>query len=207
VLTNDLGQRYGILDVWFKRYPTCAYCNSTLDVVLDLKRRYGISADEVERVTVRTFPTVKATVDNPLPENFTAAMLSMPYSVAVALLLGRVTPSEFEGEMWADPGLQSVMRKVHIEAAEEELLRAGLAHDRGTMVSIVCKDGKRYDGSAKAPRGDPMFPFTDEDVLEKYRRLASSVFDSATVEAIATLVRSLEEVDDITRLADLMRLP
>lgn len=205
-ITTNLGERFGILDVWFKSYPTCAYCNSALDVVMDLRRNHGISAEEVEQVIVKTFPTVEATVNNPAPENFTAAMLSMPYSVAMALREGRVTPREFEGERWTDDEVRGLMRRVSVVVAEEELLRAGLALDRGAMVKIICRDGKQYEGRASAPKGDPMFPFSDDDVLAKYKQLASEVFDASRIEAIAGVVRRLDQVDDAVRLADLLRL-
>src|SRR5207249_9606420 len=50
----DLGARWEIVDtgVTVKLYPSCAATHPPLDMLLDLKRRYGFAAEDVEAIDV-----------------------------------------------------------------------------------------------------------------------------------------------------------
>lgn len=199
-----LGNRYPIVDVWFKRYPTCAYANAALDVILDLIARHDIGEGDVKEVRIKTYAVVEKTINNPEPPNVLAAMLSLPYSAAVAIVEKKVTPREFTEEKLRDQKVSAVMRKVRLVVADEELNEFAVGRGRGAIVEIICQDGSRYEGRVKAPKGDTANPFTEEELLRKFETLASPMLDTAEINHIAKVVKSLEQFNDISNLTDLL---
>ena len=204
-ITQDLGESYSVEDVWFKRYPTCAYINSTIDIVLDLKQKYRISPNEVTEVVIKTFKKVENTVNNPNPDNLTAAMLSMPFAVSMAIHQGKITQEEFKDEWIGNVEVQDLMGRVRLVNSDKELTDLGLEKDRGAIVQIICKEGKKYEGSVRAPRGDPVYPLSDEEIHKKYQDLVTQVLPSPMAEKIEQHIHELERIDDITKLTELLR--
>jgi len=203
-ITEGFGENFAIMDVWFKRYPTCAYCNSALDIVLDLKNSNNLSPDEINSIKVKTFSMVENTVNNPDPDNGTAAMLSMPYTVAMAIHQGKVTQEEFKDDWLSNPQVRNIMRKVDVLIADEELTQMGLEFDRGAVVQIITNDGVLLEGSAKAAKGDPVYPLTDEELKTKYHILASQVLREEVVDEIAAIVWEVEHLNHVDELTTLL---
>jgi len=203
-ITRQLGQEYRILGVWFKRYPTCAYANPSLDVILELVDRHGIEASDVKEVRIKTYAVVEELIDNPDPSNTTAAMLSLPYCAAAALVDKQVTPRQFTEERLADKNIRDVMKKVRLIVADEELLQFAPVEGLGASVGIICHDGRRYEGRVHAPKGETRNPFTEEELLKKFETLASSVVGADKVNDIAKTLKRLEDIDDVGELASLL---
>ena len=205
-IVAGFGERYRILDVWFKRYPTCAYANASLDAILDLVAAHDIDEADVREVLIKTHSVVEKTLNNPCPPNVTAAMLSLPYNAAVAILERQVTPREFTEETLADERVRAMMAKVKIKAADEELAFA-VGPGRGSIVEIRCQDGTTHEARVKAPRGDTANPFTQEEFLGKFRALTSPVLDPSQSDEILRAVDNLESIEDVTGLTSLLSLP
>ncbi|HUW08535.1 MAG TPA: MmgE/PrpD family protein [Anaerolineae bacterium] len=202
-IVAGLGDRYRITDIWFKRYPTCAYANAALDVILDLVVGHDVQQGDVEELCIKTYDVVEQALNNPEPSNATAAMLSLPYNAAVAVVRRQVTPREFTEECLLDGMVRATMKKVKIVVADEELNRLAEGRGRAAIVRIVCHDGTEYEGSIKSPKGDTLNPFTDEELFGKFEALTSPILDGERIDSIATMVRNLEEVEtvrDLTRL-------
>ena len=71
-------------------------------------------------------------------------------------------------------------------------------------VEIVMKDGERLTGYVEYPKGELANPFTPEEIRETFRRLASCVLQAREIERIVQTVDGLEEVHDISKLADML---
>jgi 2-methylcitrate dehydratase PrpD len=205
-ITEGLGEEFAIVDVWFKRYPTCAYCNSALDIVLDLKENNNLTSDDINSVKVKTFSTVENTINNPDPDNVTAAMLSLPYSIAMAIHQGKVTQEEFKDDWLSSPQVRNLMSRVDLVIADEELTQMGLEFDRGAVVQIISNDGIMYEGSAKAAKGDPVYPLTDEELKNKYQILAAQVLKAELVDEIESIIWEVEYLNRIEELTKLLRI-
>jgi 2-methylcitrate dehydratase len=71
-------------------------------------------------------------------------------------------------------------------------------------VSVELKDGTRHSYTAKIAKGDPRNPMTEDEVREKFLRNASSAIAPMQAENLANVVRSLESIDDVKKLASLL---
>lgn len=204
-MMEGVGERYLILDVYFKPYPTCRYCQPATDVVLELVDKHKIRASDIEHALIKTYSVVERTVNNPNPTNVTAATLSMQYSIAVALAEGRSTPEEFTEEKLRDERIRNLMKKVEM-IVDDDLLYKFAPEVCGAIVEISCKDGSRYEGQIRISKGEPENPFTENELIEKYSGLAAQVIGTDKTEAILEQINKLEELSDLTELTRLLQL-
>lgn len=206
-IAAGLGERYRLMEVWFKKYPTCADANPVLDGVLALMRDQRLAEDDVQEVLVRTYAIVDNTINNPEPHNRTAAMLSLQYCVAVALLDGEVTLRQFADDRLDDERVRSTMRKVRMLVSEEELLSLQPGLGLGSIVAIICHDGRRFEQRVVAPKGHTLNPFSEQELMDKYLLLSQMRVDADTARAIAEMICRLDELPDMRELAQLLCCP
>ena len=95
-LTEDLGKTPRLLDpgITIKPYPNCWAHHKVLQAVLELRERYGIRPEEVERVLV-DLQMDKPTYRYRLPKTDLEARYSLSYGIALALLDGELTLRQY----------------------------------------------------------------------------------------------------------------
>src|SRR5690606_37567270 len=52
---SDLGERWRILEQYFKPYPVCRWAQPAMEAAAALKRAHRFDADDIAAITVRTF--------------------------------------------------------------------------------------------------------------------------------------------------------
>jgi 2-methylcitrate dehydratase PrpD len=72
-------------------------------------------------------------------------------------------------------------------------------------VEVEMIDSKIYREKIKYSKGTPNNPFTEEELIEKFKMLASSLFSQERVNKIIETVDDLENLEDITILTDLLQ--
>ena len=80
----DLGRRWEIVDtgITVKLYPSCAGTHPTLDALLDLRRREGFAAEDVEAVAIGVDPIVPTILLYDTPSSGLEGKFSMPFCAA-----------------------------------------------------------------------------------------------------------------------------
>jgi len=157
-LTSGLGRRWDVTGGYFKRHASCSYTHPAADAVLDLMANEVRPAD-VARVVVDThrLAVPLAAVD---VRTRVAAMFSLPYVVAVAILRGRVDPDAFSLEARRDQRLLDLAGRV--EVRHDPVLDARLPAERANRVTLFLADGRSLMVEVPNPVGDadhhPMGP-------------------------------------------------
>ena len=106
-IRSKLGKRYEILNSYTKLYPSCRHTHVAIDLILSLRKNRSLAPEDVKSILVRTHKIGLSETGKILaPESPQAALFSMPYSVAVALIEGRVSLDDFtEEKIRNEPGL------------------------------------------------------------------------------------------------------
>jgi 2-methylcitrate dehydratase PrpD len=86
---KDVG-KVRVRDIYFKKYPFCRHVHSSIDTALKLKASIGDEYDHIENVAVKTY-SVAAEHNNFNPKNLEELKQSLPYAVAISLVVGEVT--------------------------------------------------------------------------------------------------------------------
>ena len=67
------------------------------------------------------------------------------------------------------------------------------------------EDGRVFESHVEYPKGDPENPATLKEILEKFHSLTEKVMEEEKRSRIIAEVERLEDMDNITGLADLLR--
>ncbi len=208
-ILEHLGDPYEF--VWpgltFKAYPSCTHTHTAIEATLDLKRRHGIVPSDVAAVQCSVSPVVADFLAWTSPRDRIEARFSMQFCVASALVEGKVDAGNFTDEKVRSPEVVELMRKVRMDVSPE-LARLGYNPDvapSGCTVTITLKDGRRYTKPVnRGPWEPPNAPSWD-DLAAKYRRCAGPVLPDARIAESIDLLARLEQLDDISRLMDVIR--
>lgn len=166
----------------FKPWPSCRWIHYSLTALHDLVLRENLRADEVESITLLTFPQACATAcfhDAEVGENLVQASFSYPHSAAMLLL--RVPP----GPEWFSPAAMQgeaatrIRRLVRLAVDPASLQAAGWGLEQGILKipsgAVVTARGKRYAARSDFALGDPWAQapaYGDREHREKFERLA-----------------------------------
>lgn len=82
--------RVRVRDIYFKKYPFCRHIHSSIDTALKLKASIGDEYDHIDNIAVKTYD-VAAQHNNFNPKNVEELKQSLPYAVAISLVVGDVT--------------------------------------------------------------------------------------------------------------------
>jgi 2-methylcitrate dehydratase PrpD len=186
LITDRLGDRFHCGEVNIKPYACCASSHSAVDAVLELKRRHGFTAAEVERVRVKTVQ----------------AQMSLQYIVAVTLLEDAALLAQFSEKKIADPLVLDLARRVEV-ALDPDIDRV-YPERYANRVEIVLRDGRRFETRVDYAKGSTGQPLSLLEVAGKFRSLAGGVLSPAQADQIVATVGDLEQIDDIRDLTRLL---
>lgn len=200
VLTGELGSRFGVQHGYFKRHASCSYTHPAADLALWARASRGeVRTADVASVLVETHRLARP-LDRQVWPTRLAAMFSVPYVVAVALLGGDAGPERFGEEWRSDPEVAALARKVEVRAADD--LDARLGAERPCRLSVTWADGEHWSGEAPNPVWDADWrPARREDVVAKAARLLGPSGADAVVAAVDALAADEPVADVVGALA------
>jgi len=200
-LVEKLGEKYELMNVGFKPYPSCRLTHQAIDATIRLVRELranGLQLEEIEEIIVRSISTLtEPPFTNYKPKNMEDSQLSLPFSIAAAIYGGKPGPDWFAEKNL--PRILELARKVKIEVDPEAESHPHLLTK--TKVAIIA-GGRQFTAHTDTTRGDPENPMTKDELREKFRGLASEVIEQKKAEIVVNIVDKLEKMDDITKLTD-----
>lgn len=214
VLRDGIGQRYEFTNLSYKPYPCCRFNHCGIEAALDLREALGSRAGAVRRIRVGLNRQAYQAVCTPIevrrsPQTIVQAQFSIPYTVAAALVDGRVGLGHFTD------GLQERRDIIELAGKVEPYVDEEIERTHGRNVSPVAVEIELDDGTVLArrvdiPLGHPQRRMPDAAVRAK----ASDCFGASAVALdegapvrLRELVSRLERLDDATGLLQLLRAP
>jgi len=187
LLPREPGQPLAIHRVYVKPYAACRHCHAPIEAALRLRETHGLQAEQVRSVRVVTHRWAVHLHDHTHIDGITAAKMSIPYSVAVALKTGAAGLDAFTFEQIRDPVTQALTQRVTVE--DDDALTAQVPRVRPAIVEITTESGARYRQQIDLPKGEPETAMSPEEMQAKFLALAAYAGRSeATANAIMTAV-------------------
>lgn len=125
--------------------------HTALDVVLDLRHRFTIATERIDRITV----TLDANSALPLvydwPKDELQAKFSLHFAVAAALVDGAARLKQFSAERIRNPKIRNLMKRVEFIRAEVRKLTVGKGVN--VVYDSVGKDTYEKSLESLAPLG------------------------------------------------------
>lgn len=209
-LTAGLGERYELLGLSLKPYPSARDNHGAIEAALSLTLEHDLRPEQVERVTVLLPPNAFGISGKPFGQAtghpVVEAIVSAAYAVGVAIVRRRVALDDFSEAAVADPRVRAVAERVRVE------LYPGVT-DPVTFVpqtvAIRLHDGRVLERTVDVLKGHPYRPLTREEVLAKFRsccHFAARPVSEDRASAIVAAVEGLDALDDVRALGDLLAL-
>jgi 2-methylcitrate dehydratase PrpD len=156
-LTVGLGDRWDVELGYFKQHAACSFTHPAADAVIALVRSGELPQPaSIDDVVVETH-ALAVGLDRKEWDNRLAAMFSIPFVVAAALVHGAVSPDVTEAAALADPEVRRLAARVSVKPAPD--LDARLPDERPVRVTIAA-GGREWIAERPNPVGDSAFhPF------------------------------------------------
>ncbi len=202
-LTANLGAELAITGGYMKRHASCSYTHPPADAVLSLRGEIEVGdGSGIAEVLVETHH-LAAGLDRMEWPSRLAAMFSIPYVVATALVVGSCPPEQFDDAHRADPARRQLASRVRV--AHDPTLDRRLPAERVARLTVRWTDGRETTIEMPNPVGDADFqPLTDADLHAKAVVLLGNVADADRAVGLASELLGATDVS--VPLSELRRL-
>jgi 2-methylcitrate dehydratase PrpD len=194
-LIENLGRRFELAQVGYKRYPTGGPAQAGVEGMLQLVKRVDPRA--IDRVHIAMPERADAFANASMPA------LNLPYLCAIIILDGRLdfmaahsrTRKETDA---AVKGLMARVEVVHDPSQERE------PRVESARVTVTLKSGERQEVFIEGVPGFPTHPMSREDVEAKAIELMAPKLGSPVARQIVAGVWALEELRDVNDIVNAM---
>lgn len=190
---SDLGQRWYILEQYFKAYPVCRWAQPAVEAVRQLRTQPEFDASQISEVHIYSFH--EATRLHTLqPETTEQAQYSLPFSVASALMEDVITAqavAENEQGLF-NPTRRALSAKVVTH--EVDRYNGVFPAERWAHARIVMNNGREFISEPTVARGNPENPLSRDELIEKYNTLASPGLSAEIKDSICKQSLALEQL-------------
>jgi 2-methylcitrate dehydratase PrpD len=186
-----LGKNHIATTLSFKKYPCGFIAQGAIETALKLREEARLEVADIELVQVRV-PVLEHFFQVP-PTGDVAGKFSYPFTVANALLDGRVTKWTFSDASFNRPELSPLMQRFCVEVDP----------DSGPHGVLVVQAGGRVHSRPIEPApGHVRNPMPPESLRQKFMLNAEPVLGDARSREVAERVLDLENQDGLAPLMD-----
>ncbi len=200
----DLGARWRITEQFFKPYAVCRWAQPAMVGALALQDEHRLPLAAIERIQVLTFHQATRLARRH-PTTTEEAQYSLPFPVAAALVHGELGLTQLSGGGLRDPEVLRLADR--IDLVDDPMLSGRFPAERVARVRIETTDGVVHDSGEVHASWDAAAPPTDEELIAKFRWLASESVPATRVDELLDLVWTCAEVTDVGRLSALLAAP
>jgi 2-methylcitrate dehydratase PrpD len=199
-ITNNLGKEWEMTNVMFKAYPSCNCTHTSIQGILEQMNKYHFAYQDIKEIRLEESLINWVIVGQPYevkwnPQSVSECQFSLPYTVAAAACKGDFFLDAYTEENIFSPAIRDLMKKITV--IKNTNLPPYVA-----KVTTELKSGESHTGEYSLPKGHPGNPFSDTELIEKFKKSCSYAyhsFDDAVIDKIIKKMLSLEKVDDVVK--------
>jgi 2-methylcitrate dehydratase len=194
--------KFAIRETCIKSITADFSSHGHLTATLKLVKENDIKPEDVAEVTIITSKRCAEHTGDPVkkyPKNKETADHSSYYLTAIAIIDRQIGPDQFTLEKFQNPKVRELIDKVILKG-DPDLDKARPAG----ISEIVSKQGKKYQCRVDYPRGHARNPMTDEEIIGKFKSMASKYMSDKQTNQIIDTVFALDKLEDVGKLNRLM---
>jgi 2-methylcitrate dehydratase PrpD len=177
-ITDGLGESFEIMRTSVKPHACCRYMQGPIDAILELVKQYDIKSEQVETLEVAVLEAGWTLVAEPRaqkykPQSVVDAQFSMPFGAAIAVLHRSAALNEFTAENAQANHVRHLMERVTL--LKDARIDRNFPQEWNARVTIFLNDSRQYEKFVQHPKGDPENPLSWEELVAKFKSLASGV--------------------------------
>jgi 2-methylcitrate dehydratase PrpD len=195
-LVDGLGERWQIFDNGVKPYACGVVIHPAIDAVRDLAVRKGLTAERIDKITLRVHPLVQELTGKTDPRTGLEGKFSVTFACSIALLDGRAGEAEFSDMAVHRDDVRALMARIEVVPdAEVPHTQAGATAHTG--------DGAAVETWVDHARGTPGNRLSDDELREKFHGLADDVIGRDRAEKLAEAAFSLKTAGNVEAMIEL----
>jgi 2-methylcitrate dehydratase PrpD len=207
-IVADLGQRYALENIVFKKYPCCGLTQGPTDVTLRLMAEEKVSAEDIDRIHITVPPYTHKLVGhefkigaNPRVDS----QFSIQYCVANALVRGSSRLDHFEESTVRDKKVLELVRKIKVIPDEAMEARGHTPLD----MRVWTREGREFFRQMDIAPGFPGNPLTQEDHQRRFQdclNFAKKPVSKERETELISFIQDFEKVKDVRKFIQLLLL-
>ena len=201
-IIDGLGSDYRLLNMAFKKYPSCAMTSGPTEAILDILKENNLEPADIKNITVTLPPYGHRLVghdfkigDNPTVDGQFCAQ----YCIANVLLRGSSRIQHFTADFVRDPEIRKYIPRISVLEDSNLDLRGHTATD----MEVTTREGRVYRRSMDVAPGFPGNSLTDEDHLQRFMDcvdFGAEWIKRSKIDEIQSFVRNITSVKDVREL-------
>ena len=190
-------ERYGLKA---KIHPCCASVHTAVDALIFLKEKFRFDSEDVESIDVLVNRVSYDNLRYTDPKTDTEARFSMQWAIALALLQGRLTLSDFTPAALKRRDVRAWLPRIRMRHTRPGSEHPSKENGREPALTTVrLKDGRTLERYAQRPKGTLQIPLTVAELDAKFEDCAPGQA------ALGKLLDKIERVRDVRTLLGLIR--
>jgi 2-methylcitrate dehydratase len=196
------GFPFGITQTNLKKYPVRDSCQLPGDAAKALRAK--IAAGDIAALRVETYRSAyKGAVEDPelwAPKTRETADHSMPVTLAMMLIDGKIDPESFNGERFKAADVLDLIGRTRIEVIDEFTKAAPGV--RNCRLAATGRDGRTHESHIAWTQADIARGMSDAELEEKFLRLTRDVLAEEKRRALLDALWRLDEAQDVGAIVD-----
>ena len=198
----ELGEVYCITQNYHKQYACNGNFDAAIESTLRLVNDNALAPEDIRRIQVDIYAPYH-TLDAERPRNTLQGKFSLRYTVAAAAVYRHANHEAFTQDAVTNPAVLRLSKVT--ELRDDPALAAEVPRIRPTRITMELADGRVISDLTQNPRGHFENPFTDEELIQKFDRLAGRYLTDEGVKRVRGMVWDMENLRSARDLTDAMR--
>ena len=197
---RNLHKEWECMNTGIKPYASVTSIHTALDCLKNIMEKNNISVKNIKNIKAKiSHPTYVHCAWNYKNHNITSAQMNIYYGLALIALEGELFVNQFSKDKISNPEILNFMKKI---TAEVDPKIESLGHEFRHMASIelTTNDNKKFNHTEKYRKGSPENPLTKDQIISKFKSLASYSYDKTQVSKIKEKIENIELSNNIENL-------
>ena len=196
-VTADLGREYRLMEVSTKIHAGAGRLQASVDAGLSLASEHGLTPGEIVDVEVGIPKVIQGRLTQADPPDLQSAQLSVPFSLAMSLAIGRVRGAraglrreDFETAL-ASPEVRALSGRVRC-VLDAEVEAGTNTEEVPSRVTLRLTDGRELVARVPHPRGSPHRRMTWDELSALFQNTVADILPAERVAKVLDLVAHLD---------------
>lgn len=197
---RNLHKEWECMNTGIKSYASVTSIHTALDCLKNIMEKNNISVKNIKNIKAKiSHPTYVHCAWNYKNHNITSAQMNIYYGLALIALEGELFVNQFSKDKISNPEILNFMKKI---TAEVDPKIESLGHEFRHMASIelTTNDNKKFNHTEKYRKGSPENPLTKDQIISKFKSLASYSYDETQINNIREKIDNIELSNNIENL-------
>ena len=196
-LTKGLGKEFPVY-MEYKPYSCARPIHNAIDCALNIRKQLKEPIANVRTITMRRHPSWAHYHLNTKPKTYHEAQVSLPYSMAVALIEGNALLPQYQDEKLDNPDILRLSQLVKV--VPDDSLPRGVS----CLMILETTGGAQLKSQVDHPRGSIENPMSPEEMSNKVHMLADGVIGRKSADEMIDRVKKVETLAGIGEIMGLV---